>query len=151
MEQSPWEGNSHSARQGTSGHLLNPKIHNRVDKSLPLFLVQSQMNQSTSFRPNSLRSILTLPSHLRLGLPSGLFPSGFPTKLLYIYIYQISPMRATCRASHPPWSNNSDKIFRSVQVTKSLIMQSSPASHHFFPFRSKYSPVLKYPQSVLLP
>jgi hypothetical protein len=34
---------------------------------------------------------------------------------------------------------------------KFLIMQSSPASHHFFPLRSRYSPqhpILKHPQSV---
>ena len=31
----------------------------------------------------SLRSILILSTHQRLGLPSGLFPSGFPTKPLY--------------------------------------------------------------------
>jgi hypothetical protein len=30
------------------------------------------------------KSILILYSHLSLGLPSGLFPSGFPTKTLYI-------------------------------------------------------------------
>jgi hypothetical protein len=32
-------------------------------------------------------------------------------------------------------------------------MQSSPASHHFLPLRSKYSPqhpVLKYPQSIYI-
>ena len=33
--------------------------------------------------PTSCRSILLLSSHLRLGLPSGLFPSGFSTKILY--------------------------------------------------------------------
>ena len=31
----------------------------------------------------SWRSILILSTHLRLGLPRGLFPSGFPTKPLY--------------------------------------------------------------------
>jgi len=37
-----------------------------------------------------------LPSHLRLGLPSGLFPSDFAIKILYAFL--ISPIRATCPA-----------------------------------------------------
>ena len=41
----------------------------------------------------SWRSILILPSHLRLGLPSGLFLSGFPNKTVYSPL--LSPIRAT--------------------------------------------------------
>ena len=36
--------------------------------------------QSIPLHPTSWRSILILSSHLHLGTPSGLFPSGFPTK-----------------------------------------------------------------------
>jgi hypothetical protein len=34
----------------------------------------------------SLRFILTLSIHLYLGLPCGLFPSGFPTNILYAFL-----------------------------------------------------------------
>ena len=40
--------------------------------------------------PTSWRSIIIVSSHLRLGLSSALFPSGFPTKILY---HISSPLR----------------------------------------------------------
>ena len=52
--------------------------------------------QSTYTHPTYWRSILILSTHLRLGLPSGLFPSGSPTKTLYTPF--SSPIRATCPA-----------------------------------------------------
>jgi len=39
--------------------------------------------QSIYPHPTFWRSILIISTHLRLGLPSGLFPSGFPSKTLY--------------------------------------------------------------------
>jgi hypothetical protein len=53
--------------------------------------------RSIQFTPSHyiyLRSILILSTHLRLGLPSGLLPSGFPTNILYAFLF--SPIRATC-------------------------------------------------------
>ena len=52
--------------------------------------------QSIYPHPTSWRSILILSTHLRLGLPSGLFPSGFPTETLYTPL--SSPIHSTCPA-----------------------------------------------------
>ena len=52
--------------------------------------------QSIYPHPTSWSAILILSTHLRLGLPSGLFPSGFPSKALYTPLSW--PIRATCPA-----------------------------------------------------
>jgi hypothetical protein len=80
----------------------------------------------------SLRSILILSTQWRLGLPSGFFPSGFPTNihphLCYIpclfYSHWLDQYSYTCSRA---------------QVMKLLIMQCSPTSYHFIPLRSQYS------------
>jgi hypothetical protein len=60
--------------------------------------ILSQMHPVHAFPLISLRSILILPSHIRLGFPNGYFPSSFSTKILYTFL--ASPIRATCTA-HP--------------------------------------------------
>jgi hypothetical protein len=86
-------------------------------------------DQSSLYHPIlTLKSILILASHLHLGLPSGIFPSGFPTKILSAVLF--SPF-------HPPPLDNSNYTWRTVQVMKLLIMQFSPTSYHFNPLRSK--------------
>jgi hypothetical protein len=73
--------------------------------------------------PISLRFILILFTHPRLGLPSGLFPSGFPS---ISYMHSSSPH--SCHVpclSHPPWLDHSNYTWRRVQVMKLLIMQFS--------------------------
>ena len=61
-----------------------------------LSLSWASPNQSIYSHPTSWRSVLILSTHLRLGLPSGLLPSGFLTKPLYTPL--SSPISATCPA-----------------------------------------------------
>jgi len=95
-----------------------------------LSLSWASLIQSIPSHPTSWNSILILPSHLCLGLPNGLLPSGFPTRTLYTPLF--SHIHATCPAHlilldfyHP------NSIGWAVQVIKVLIMSffSTPLLH----------------------
>ena len=93
MVQSPsWKSNWFAASQEIPRISRNPKVHYRTHKR-HLSLSWASPIQSIYPHPTSWRSSLILSTHLRLGLPSGLLPSGFPTKTLHTPI--SSPIRAT--------------------------------------------------------
>jgi hypothetical protein len=75
------EAASSAGTQELPNILWNPKVHYRVHKSPTMVPILSQINPVHT-TPSYLRSILILSTHLRLGLPSDLFPSGFPTNIL---------------------------------------------------------------------
>jgi len=96
IEQSPWEANSHPLTQKIPRLLWNPKIRYHIPNSPLLVPILIQMNSAYTLLRYSIRSSLQLSSNLRIGLPSNLCSSVFPTKILYAFL--ISPMRATCTA-----------------------------------------------------
>ena len=75
--------------------------------------------QSIPSHPSSWRSIFILSSHLRLGLPSGLFPSGFPTKTLHT---PLPHTRYVPCPSHSSRFDNPNNVGWLVQVIQLFVM-----------------------------
>jgi hypothetical protein len=98
-------------------------------RELHWFLPWARSIQSIPSHPISLRSIAVLSTHLRLGLSSGLFHSGFSTNILYAFLFTFP-----C-PSHP-WLDNSNYTWRRVHVMKLLIIQFSPIPRHLNSLRS---------------
>ena len=91
MQQRPsWEANLFSAGQEIPHILWNPKVHYHT-RTCQLCLFWASLIHSIPPYPTSWRSILILFSHLCLSLPSGFFPSGFPTTTLYTPL--LSPIQ----------------------------------------------------------
>ena len=102
QQNSSWEANRFSACKNIPRILWNSKVHYRIYKFHVPVPILSQMNPvHAPLQPASWRSILILSFHPRLGLPSGLFPSGFLTKNP---VY-TSPLPYTCYMSRPSHSS----------------------------------------------
>jgi len=80
--------------------------------------------------PTSWTSILILPSDQRLGLPSGLFPSGFLTKTLY------TPLPSDVCATWPAHLVRLDFVTRTILGEQCRPLSSSLCSSIHFPVTS---------------
>jgi len=87
-----------------------------------LFLSWASSIQCLSSHPTSWRSILILSSHLCPGLSNDLFPSCFPTKILYMPL--LTPIHATC----PAYLILLDSIIRTILGEEYRSLSSSLCS-----------------------
>ena len=106
MQQNPsWEANRFAASQEIPRISRSPMVHCRSHKCRHLSLSWVSSIHSMPPPPTYWRSILILSSHLRLCLPSGYFPSGFPTKTMY------KPLPST-----PPYALHAPPISFSMNI-----------------------------------
>ena len=110
MEQSPsWEVNRFSASQNIPRISQNTTVHYRIHKCPPPVPILSQLDPVHTPTSPSWRAILIWSFHLSPGLPSDLFPSGFPTKTLY------TPLLSPYALHVPPIS------FFSIFITQRIL------------------------------
>ena len=111
-----------------------------------MFLSLARSFQSMPSHLTSWKSILILSSHLRLGLPSGLFLSA--------PFHQIPVRNSTRYLPRPSHSSCFDypcNIWWAVQTIKLHIMSFSPLTYYLIPLRHTYlpqDPILEHPSNI---
>ena len=138
MQHSPsWEGDRFSYSQKFPLIFATRKFITAFTSARYMSISWASSNQSVTSQSTSWRSILIIFLHLRLGLPSGLSFSDFPTKTLYTHLLYC--MRATCPVS----------LILLDLITLTISVSSTD---HYTPTYVVFStPLLPCPKSQLAP
>ena len=115
-----------AANQEIPRILWNPKVHYRSHKRPPPVPIPSQLHPVPTTLSHFLKIHLILSSHLRLGLPNDLFPSGFPTTTL------CTPLPSSIRATWPAHLILLGFITRTIYVEQ--YRELSPSLRNFLHF-----------------
>ena len=144
-EQCPsWEANWFSASQEIPRILWNPMVHYRIHKCPPPVPILSQLD-SVHTPTSHLLKIHLISSHLRLGLSSGLFPSGFPTKTLHTILLLI-----IYKILSPEFSNFGGTKVRQMAVRYFYLCRGklSMRTSTFYTRSDRSTPTLRSPHSL---
>ena len=153
MVQSPsWDANWFAASQEIPRISQNRRLITALTSVHHLSISWASPIQSIHPHPTSWVSILILSTHLSVGLPSGVIPSGFPSKTLYT-------------SSPHPYAPHTQPIsfFSILSPAQYWVRSTNHLAPHYavssipgylVPPRFKYFPqhhVLKHPQLPFLP
>jgi hypothetical protein len=89
---SSWEATSCAATQEFSSILRTVRFITQFTRALHRSYLKT--DQSSPHHPILRYILCVLPSPLGLGLPSGLFPSGFQTKILHAFLFFLWVLHA---------------------------------------------------------
>jgi hypothetical protein len=97
MEMSPsCEAVSCAATRRVCQHFTEPEDSLPYSQEPSSGPIPSQINSASTTSIHVSKVHFNIFSHLRLGILTGLFPTGLPTRILYAFLF--FPLRATCPA-----------------------------------------------------